>query len=171
MNTINFFIFLFNIKKMQTASSMSDYIEFKNEIMKRIRLLESKFTSEFNSKFSQVSESFEKLDMKINSISQNNTSLIEYITKQNFNYEKITELEDFKIKADNELVTHDIKIKNILQEIEKLKIRYDKILNENLMVPGYVGPGGQHKNLSEYIIYQINEFQKIIMIPNKLKIG
>ena len=44
MNTINFFIFLFNIKKMQTASSMSDYIEFKNEIMKRIRLLESKFT-------------------------------------------------------------------------------------------------------------------------------
>ena len=161
MNTINFFIFLFNIKKMQTASSMSDYIEFKNEIMKRIRLLESKFTSEFNSKFSQVSESFEKLDMKINSISQNNTSLIEYITKQNFNYEKITELEDFKIKADNELVTHDIKIKNILQEIEKLKIRYDKIINENLMVPGYVGPGGQHKNLSEYIIYQINEFQKI----------
>ena len=146
---------------MQPTSSISDYIEFKDEIMKKIRLLENKFTSEFNSKFSQISEGFEKLDMKINSLSQNNTSLIEFITKQNFNYEKFTDLVDFKIKADRELMTHDIKIKRIIEDIEKLKLKYDKILNDNLIVPGYVGPGGPHKNLAEYVIYQINEFQKI----------
>ena len=146
---------------MQPTSSISDYIEFKDEIMKKIRLLENKFTSDFNSKFSQISEGFEKLDLKINSLSQNNTSLIEFITKQNFNYEKFTDLQDFKIKADRELITHDIKIKKIIEELEKLKIRYDKILNDNLIVPGQVGPGGQHKNLAEYVINQINEFQKI----------
>ena len=146
---------------MQPTSSISDYIAFKDEIMKKIRLLENKFTSEFNSKFSQISEGFEKLDLKINSLSQNNTSLIEFITNQNFNYEKFTDLQDFKIKADGELMTHDIKIKKIIEELEKLKLRYDKILNDNLIVPGYVGPGGQHKNLAEYVIYQINEFQKI----------
>ena len=58
---------------MQPTSTMTDYIEFKDEIMKRIRLLENKFTSDFNSKFSQISLGFEKLDLKINSITQNNS--------------------------------------------------------------------------------------------------
>ena len=146
---------------MQPTSTMTDYIEFKDEIMKRIRLLENKLSSDFNSKFSQISLGFEKLDMKINSITQNNNSLLGLITNQNFNYEKFEELEEFKLKAEQNLLTHEIKIKNIIQELEKLKIRYDKILNDNLIVPGYVGPGSQHKNLADYVIYQINEFQKI----------
>ena len=99
--------------------------------------------------------------MKINSIAQNNNSLIGLITNQNFNIEKFTELEEFKSKAEQNLLRHDIKIKNIIQELEKLKIRYDKIFNDNLIVPGYVGPGSQHKNLADYVVYQINEFQKI----------
>ena len=146
---------------MQPTSTMTDYIEFKDEIMKRIRLLENKLSSDFKSKFSQISLGFEKLDMKINSITQNNNSLLGLITNQNFNIEKFAELEEFKIKAEQNLLRHDIKIKNIIQELEKLKIRYDKILNDNLIVPGYVGPGSQHKNLADYVIYQINEFQKI----------
>ena len=146
---------------MQPTSTMTDYIEFKDEIMKRIRLLENKFTSDFNSKFSQISLGFEKLDLKINSITQNNSSLLGLITNQNFNYEKFAELEEFKIKAEQNLLTHEIKIKNIIQEIEKLKIKYDKIFSDNLIVPGYVGPGSPHKNLAEYVVYQISEFQKI----------
>ena len=70
-------------------------------------------------------------------------------------------MEEFKIKAEQNLLTHEIKIKNIIQEIEKLKIKYDKILSDNLIVPGYVGPGSQHKNLADYVVYQISEFQKI----------
>ena len=140
---------------------MSDYIEFKDEMMKRIRLLENKFTSEFNNRFSQINLGFEKLDTKISTIAQNHSSLLELITKQNFDYGKINDLEEFKAKAEQELITHDIKIKNIIEDIKKLKIRYDKIISENLLVPGYVGPGGTYKNLAEYVQYQIGEFQKI----------
>ena len=92
-------------------SSMSDYIEFKDEMMKRIRLLENKFTSEFNNRFSQINLGFEKLDTKISTIAQNHSSLLELITKQNFDYGKINDLEEFKAKAEQELITHDIKIK------------------------------------------------------------
>ena len=140
---------------------MSDYIEFKDEIMKRIRLLENKFTSEFNNKFSQINLGFEKIDNKIKAITQNHSSLLELITKQNFDYQKITDFDEFKAKADQELITHDIKIKNIIEDIKKLKIKYDKIISENLLVPGYVGPGGTYKNMAEYVQYQISEFQKI----------
>ena len=146
---------------MKPTTSLIDYMEFKDEIMKRIRLLENKFTSEFNAKFSAICSNFEKIELKIAVITQNNSTLIEQLTKQNYYYEKFSEFYDFKSKAENDLVMHEIKIKNILQDIGKLKIRYDRIINENLIVPGYVGPGSQHKNLAEYIIYQISEFQKI----------
>lgn len=117
-NNYNYFI------KMQPTSSITDYIEFKNEIMKRIRLLESKFTSELNSKFDSIYSNFENIELRISAISQNNTALIEHITNQNFNFEKYAELIDFQTKAEQELLNHDIKIRNILQIIEKLKLRY-----------------------------------------------
>ena len=140
---------------------ISDYNEFKNEIMKKIRLLENKFSTEFNSKFSEISKEYEKLETKMNTIYQNNNSLLELIAKLNLNYEKINDIEKFKSKAGQELLSHEIKIKNIIQDIDKLKIRYDKIISENLIVPGFVGPGGIYKNMAEYVEYQMSEFQKI----------
>ena len=161
INMNNILFILNNYKKMQPSSSLTDYIVFKDEILKKIRLLENKFTSEFNSKFSQLNGTFEMIDTKIKNISQNNDSILEQITNQDFNYDKIKKIEKLTEKADQTLINHDVKIKNILQEIEKIKIRYDKIINENLIIPGCVGPGGIYKNLADYIHYQLNEFQKI----------
>ena len=146
---------------MQPSPQVNDYMIFKDEILKKIRLLENKFTSDFNSNFNQINIGFEQLENKINILTQNNNSLLELITKQNFNYEKFTEFDNFKVKVEHELLSHEIKIKNILQDLDKLKIRYDKILNENLIVPGMVGPGGVYKNMADYLQYQMNEFQKV----------
>jgi len=100
---------------MKTNIAMSDFITFKNEIMKELRLLETKFTSEFNSKYSTINSGFEKLDSRINIISQNNNALLELITKQNINYDKIVEFQSFKDKLEQATLTQDIKIKNILK--------------------------------------------------------
>jgi len=146
---------------MKTNIAMSDFITFKNEIMKELRLLETKFTSEFNSKYSTINSGFEKLDSRINIISQNNNALLELITKQNINYDKIVEFQSFKDKLEQATLTQDIKIKNIFKELDRIKIKYDKINEENLLVTGYIGPGCIYKNLSEYLQYDINEFKKL----------
>ena len=146
---------------MQPSSTLNDYIIFKDEIMKRIRLLENKLNSDLTSNITLTSLNFEKIETKINAISQNNKSLLELITKQNVTIERISEHENFRKRTEQTLVTHEIKIKNILQELDRIKLKYDKIINENLLIPGYIGPGGTYKNLGEYILYEINEFQKI----------
>ena len=146
---------------MKTNIAMSDFITFKNEIMKELRLLETKFTSEFNSKYSTINSGFEKLDSRINIISQNNNALLELITKQNINYDKIVEFQSFKDKLEQATLTQDIKIKNIFKELDRIKIKYDKINEENLLVTGYIGPGCIYKNLSEYLQYDITEFKKL----------
>ena len=146
---------------MKTNIAMSDFITFKDEIMKELRLLETKFTSEFNSKYSTINSGFEKLDSRINIISQNNNALLELITKQNINYDKIVEFQSFKDKLEQATLTQDIKIKNIFKELDRIKIKYDKINEENLLVTGYIGPGCIYKNLSEYLQYDITEFKKL----------
>ena len=146
---------------MKTNIAMSDFISFKNEIMKELRLLENKFTSEFNSKYSTINSGFEKLDSRINIISQNNNALLELITKQNINYEKVVDFQHSKEKLDQALLTQDIKIKNIFKELDRIKIKYDKINEENLLVTGYIGPGCIYKNLSEYLQYEITDLKKL----------
>ena len=146
---------------MKTNIVMSDFISFKNEIMKELRLLETKFISDFNSKYSTINSGFEKLDSRINILSQNNNALLELITKQNINYDKITEFQNFKDKLEQSLLTQDIKIKNIFKELDRMKIKYDKINEDNLFVTGYIGPGCIYRNLSEYLQYEITEFKKL----------
>ena len=136
---------------MQPSSLMSNFISFKDEMMKKIRLLENKLSSDFNSKYSQVNFGFEKLDSKIKAVSQTNNVILELIAKQNFNYEKINELENYKEKIGKDTLSHEVKIKNIFQEIERIKEKYDKIINDNLIVLGHIGPGCLYKNLSEYL--------------------
>ena len=154
---------------MQPSSLMSNFISFKDEMMKKIRLLENKLSSDFNSKYSQVNFGFEKLDSKIKAVSQTNNVILELIAKQNFNYEKINELENYKEKIGKDTLSHEVKIKNIFQEIERIKEKYDKIINDNLIVLGHIGPGCLYKNLSEYLQSSINQYQKIKYETEQIK--
>ena len=158
---------------MQLGSQNNEFMEFKDEVMKKIRLVENKFLSEFNSKFSQVNSTFEKMDLKINTISQNNNSLLDLVTKQNFNFDKVNEFDIYKTKTDQSLITQKIQIKNILQEIRQMKDNYEKIVTENLIIPGSIGPGSIYKNLADYLVYQMNEFNKLRndIEQNKKKVG
>ena len=146
---------------MQPSSSINDYIQFKDEILKKIRLLENKFTSDFNSKFSKINGNFDLIEAKINNFILNNNTILEQVSKQNVNVEKIIELNFFKEKAEQTLINHEIKIKNILTDIEKMKYKYDKIINDSLIIPGWVGPGGTYKNFSAFILNLLDEFKKI----------
>ncbi len=146
---------------MQPSSSINDYIQFKDEVLKNIRLLENKFTSDFNSKISKINGNFDLIEAKINNFILNNNTILEQVSKQNVNVEKIIELKFFKEKAEQTLINHEIKIKNILTDIEKMKYKYDKVINDSLIIPGWVGPGGTYKNFSAFILNLLDEFKKI----------
>ena len=59
------------------------------------------------------------------------------------------------------VVTHDLRIKNNMDEILQMKLKYDRIISDNLYVSGFIGPTCQFKNLSEYLFYNISEFSKV----------
>ena len=146
---------------MQEESQKNELLEFKNEILGEIRLIEKKFVSEFNTKFTEINSTFKEMDLRLDTISQNNNSLLDLISKKNMNFDKLEELDIFKNKTEETLITQKIEFENIFQEIEQLNKKYEKIVKENLIVTGYIGLGYKYKNLGEYLIYNMNEIDKL----------
>ena len=155
---------------MQTQSFLTDLIQFKDEIFKTIRLLENRLTADISDKFTQSNLICESINNRLNVISSNNDSLLEILTSQRLNLDKIGIIEKANNKIEHDLITNEIKMKQILTDLENLKEKYDKLVYENLQVTGYIGPGCQYKSISDYIRENISEFSKMKMDKEKIKL-
>ena len=140
---------------------MDDDRNFKEEILKNIRIFQEDLLKKINSKMIELNTDYKKFHQNLSQLSENNKKLIESIITKNVNFEKISSLENFRNKVDSILITHEIRINNNIEEISSIKTKYDKALIDNLLVPGYVGSSCQFKNIGEYIIHNINEISKI----------
>ena len=148
---------------------MNEINLFKNEIYGLIRELETKLTSKINITEKKLFADLENYETKINSLMGNTKEMVISLVSQNLKLEKITELEKFKQKADAQMITHELRIKNNLEEISAMKLKYDKIISENLYVSGFIGSTCQFKNVSEYLLYNINEVSRIKTEKDQLK--
>ena len=141
--------------------SNKENILFKNEVLNKIRELETKFFTEISRKNAEINYNLTTFNEKVNSILDSNKKMIESVTSQKFNFEKIKELESRIKYIDEAITTHDIKINFITSEIEKMRFRYDKIISENILIPGYIGAGCNFKNLKDFIVSSMADIKKL----------
>ena len=92
---------------------------------------------------------------------ETNKQLFESMSAQKIILEKISDYEPFKNKIEAMVTTHGIRINTILTDFFNLRTKYDKIISDNLMVPGFIGPSCQFKTMSEYLLNQILENSKV----------
>ena len=155
---------------MQNHSFLTDLIQFKDEIFKQIRLLENRLTSDITDKFTQSNIMYESVNNRLGLLSSNNDSLLELLTSQKLNLDKIDVLEKFMNQIEQSVLRNEIKIKKIFSDMEYLSLRCDRIISDNLQVVGHIGPGCQYKNISEYIRQNISEFNKMKSDKEKMKV-
>ncbi len=138
-----------------------DNIKFKEDVLKDIKNFQENLIAKINVKFTDLNNDYKKLNEELKTISKQNKQLIDTIISQNVSLEKLSTLEQFRNKVDSILITHEIRINNNIDEIAYMRNKYDKAISENLLVPGYVGPACQYKNLGEYILSSLGEFSKM----------
>ena len=133
----------------------------KEDFLKEINDFEEKWMKMLDVKEFELKK--EMTDIKENStdILQKSKILLEKYSTEKLRDSRISELEAFKNKVNDMLLTHEIRINNNIKDIANFSSKYDKIISENFLVPGFVGPSCQYKTLSEYIIFNINEVSKI----------
>ena len=125
---------------MQNHSFLTDLIQFKDEIFKQIRLLENRLTSDITDKFTQSNIMYESVINRLGLLSSNNDSLLELLTSQKLNLDKIDVLEKFMNQIEQSVLRNEIKIKKIFSDMEYLSLRCDRIISDNLQVVGQIGP-------------------------------
>ena len=143
--------------------------KFKEDVLKSLHDLESRLNSQISNKELSFKKNYDEFTSKMNTLIENNKEIVTNLVMQKLKLEKISELESFKNKVDGMLITHEVRIKNNIDEISKIKTKYDKIISENLFVSGFIGNSCQFKNVSEYLSYNISEVSKLKMEKDQLK--
>jgi hypothetical protein len=150
-------------------TNMTEVNLFKEELLGNIHDLEKKLNERINIIENKLNTDLDKFRNNMNSFLEKNKDMVLSVVSQKLKLDKITELEAFKKKVDDMLITHGIRIKNNLDDISKMKVKYDKIVSENLYVPGFIGNNCQYRNLSEYLSYNISEVSKIRIEKDQIK--
>ena len=142
-------------------SSNNEFSQFEEQILNQLKENEKKIFKLFNTKNQEIFNYLQNLESKLNNLTQNNDSMLETISNQKIYIDKLSEFEAFKNKTDNILISHELRIKNSIDEVIFLRDKYHQIISENLTVPGYVGTSCKFKNLSQYLLNNIAELNKI----------
>ena len=138
-----------------------ELLELKNEFLKEIREIETKLDKKLEIQSYIFDTKNHEQEEKINLSIQKNEELYDKMINEKLKIDKITELHVSQKKFNDMLISHEMRINTLLTDNEKLTKNYDKIISDNLTVPGYIGTSCTYKNLSEYIQNNINEIQKI----------
>ena len=150
--------------------SFQEILQVKDDILKNNRELEEKIKTHidiYGNKFKQDINSFSE---RIQKVTDNNNNFVKTLPDINFKLSKIEQIEKFNVKTDHKMASFEFRISTILEQIEKIKTKYDKIILDNLFVSGHIG--GQHSqfaNLSEYLLTNINDVNLLKLEKEQMK--
>ena len=99
----------------------NELLNLKEEIFSEIRNTEKNLIEQINKKWYKVDSTNKSLLENINLIKDNHSRIIESITLQKLQLEKISDYESFKNKISSMTTTHEVRINSILDDISNLK--------------------------------------------------
>jgi hypothetical protein len=132
-------------------------VKLREEMLLDIRETENKIIEEINKKWSNIENTNKSFLEKVDLMMENNKKMFDSITLQKMKLEKISDYEPFKNKIEYMVTTHEMRINSIMDGLYNVKTRYDKIFENNLTVPGFIGPACRHKTISDYLLNHIME--------------
>ena len=144
-----------NLKKDEFFEKMA---EFEEKWMKMLDIKDIQFQKQIS-------------DLKENSedIVKKTKVIIDNYSNFRVNESKINDFISFQNKVNDMLITHEIRINNNIKDISNFSSKFDKIISENIYIPGFIGPSCQYKTLSEYINFNMDEINRIKLEKDTMK--
>ena len=152
-----------------TENNTDNNSKLKEEIRKSLKAMEKKFLSLLDSKEMNTNKELVNIYDQLNDTVEKHKIIVQDYSVQKLDHQKMSDLQVFKNKVESMLITHEIRINNNIQDLLKSQSKYDKIIVDNLLLPGYIGPSCQYRNLGEYISHNIYEMGKLKSENEKLK--
>ena len=138
-----------------------DLVQFQEEILKTTRDIKTSLMKNLDEKLNEIKSKYDYFEEYLKHITESNKSLANTVTSFRLDFDRLKEIENFKNKVDSMLITHEIRINNNNEEVSSMRIRLERAMMDNLLVPGYVGPSSAYKNIGDYILHNISDISKI----------
>ena len=155
------------LKQKLPQISYQDLIEFKEELLKELRDYKYQTTSNIKNEFHKYEKLIENKNMITDFIEKEKLSLLskaEFFNEKNKIFSEITNKEQ---EIQKQLLINDARLNTYKKDIEESKYRYDKIIVENLLIPGLVGNACKFPNLKEYILTNKEELNNYSIISKQ----
>ena len=138
-----------------------DLLLFKEDFLKTIKNLKEEINIKIKEKLEGCNNLIEDANKRLYNYDTDKNA---FLTKLNFIEEKneiLSKIDEIKSKLKNEINVHSIHIETSQKDISNMRFKYDRIVTNNLLVPGLVGPMCKFSNLREYIINDRGEISNI----------
>ena len=139
-----------------------DFLYFKNDIIRELKEINSKFENQkrLNTTIKDLISSQDMNMTKLNNKLENISSMFN-IKKAALDYDsnKISELLTFKSKMESSLTSYECKMKINSEEIKSAINRYDKIISDNILIPGIIGPDAKFRDFRDLFYYILNQIK------------
>ena len=154
-------------EKFDFITKSKELNTFKEEIFSYFRERDSfliekinnlQFQSDINCK--KIEELSETFDNNYNSFL---SKQVELVTK----LEKLKTHDAFINKANDKLISQEIRLNAIREDVTKCCQKYDQIYIENLIVPGYIGKGAKYNNCKIFFSEVIKDLEKLNTFKEK----
>ena len=94
-------------------------------------------------------------------VSNNYSDVLSSQAQINNRLDKLNSYESFSTKANDQLISHEIRLNNLREDYNKSIQKYDKIYLDNLELPGYIGKYAKYKNCQVFFDEVIKELNKL----------
>ena len=139
----------------------------QNEVLQRIREIEKTLNYNLTSSTNSINGKVGELELKYETIKSKVESLDSFYNEYKIKADKIDEFLSFKNKSSDQITSHEIKINSLQNEFGVIRTKYDKMISDNLTVPGFIGEFCKYKNIREYIDNNIKEMNSLINFKNQ----
>ena len=141
--------------------SQTDLMYFKEEILGNIKQMENKVNEKINQMTKLVDTKLSPYQSKFDEMSSKLFDLSNLISVDKSTNEKVSKLLEFKTTVNDLLQSIELKINQCNKDISNATYKYDKVLLENLMIPGLLGIGCKYPTLKSFIESCINQLNSL----------
>ena len=124
-----------------------ELIKLKEEILAQMKIEQKKYADNLEERMDETN----RLIFESNKKFEENKDFFKNILSQKYYLDKIESLDSKSSKINDSLLAHEIRISKNIDEINSIKTKYDKVILDNLLLPGQIGPSCKYKNLSQYL--------------------
>ena len=139
--------------------TQNDMRFFQNEVLNDLKKLEIQFDSRITGINQLLLTKTSEYDSKISRLFENVTELIAQMAQRKFDNERVEDLLKMKNKFSDQIIENSSKISIMNKTMENALFKYDKIILDNLNVPGLIGRGSKFKNCAAYFKYIDKEME------------